>query len=254
MKPCYIHGRKGMQINLDGPSLSIAASGQAAVLVPLRRMSRLVISGSPECATSTLLACAERGITVTFLRHDGAIRAHVFGRSRANDDLFTHLRDLLDRPDWPDRYQIWVAAAASRARRALCRTLNVQSDQFSLKQIRARLDRHMEQFVDTRQRSDLQRRLHGLCSNLANEVLQQAGLSAERSLYLEQRLNIPLDSADLLSLSLQLPLSEWLSRRPAHQRINDRDVVALFEQHSHRLARIARRLTSRLQGFLVDFV
>lgn len=254
MKPCYIHGREGMQINMDGPALSIVAPGQAAVLIPLRRISRLVISGSPACETAALLACAERGITVTFLRHDGAIRAHVFGCSPTSHDLFAHLRDLLDRPDWPDRYQIWLNAAASRARRALCRQLRVPPDKLSLKQICTTLDRHAEQFVKTDQRHHLQRRLRGLCRSLANEVLQQAGLNAERSRYIEPRLNVPRDFARLLSLSLQLPLIEWLRRQPKHQRIDDRDVVALFEHHSHRLARIARTLTSRLHGFLVDLI
>ena len=254
MKPCYIHGREGMQINLDGPALSIAAPGQAAVLTPLGRISRLVISGSPECSTAALLACAECGIPVTFLRHDGVIRAHLFGRSSANHDLLTHLRDLLDRPDWPERYQNWLKAAVSRAHRARCRRLNVQPDKFSLAQICTTLDRHMEQFVHPDQRRHLQRRLRGLCSNLASDVLQQAGLSAKRSRYLDHRLNLPRDFADLLSLSLQLPLIEWLRRRPEHQQIDDRAVVALFEQHSHRLARTARSLTSRLHGFLVDLV
>ena len=254
MKPCYIHGRQGMQIRLDGPVLSISFPGQAAVLAPLRRISRVVISGSPECSTSALLACAERGITVTFLQYDGTVKAHLFGHSGATNDLFAHLRDLLDRPDWPERYQIWLAAATSHAHRALCRKLGLQADRLYHKRLRAILDRQMEQFVNTGQRDYLQRRLRGLCANLANGVLQQAGLDASRSRYLEQRLDIPGDFADLLSLSLQLPLLDWLSQQSVQKRIHDHDVIALFERHSHRLEGVACRLTSRLHGFLVDLV
>ena len=254
MKPCYIRGREDLKIKLDGPALSISSPDQAAVLAPLGRISRVVISGLAECSTSALLACAERGITVTFLQHNGSIRAHLFGHSASNNDLFVHLRDLLDRPDWPDRYQIWLDASASRARKALCRKLNLQADRVSLKKIRAALDQRIENFVNAGRRRYLQRRLRGLCSNLAGEILQQAGLNAERSRYLEQRLDVPGDFADLLSLSLQLPLIEWLSGQPEQNRIDDRDIVALFERHSHRLERIARSLTSRLHGFLVDLI
>ena len=252
MKPCYIQGREGMQIKLDGPALSISSPGQSSVLAPLRRISRVVISGLPECSTSALLACAERGIAVTFLQRDGTIRAHLFGHYRSKNDLFANLRDFLDHPDWPERYQTWLAAAASHARRSLCRKLDLPPDRLSLKQICAALDIQMEQFVNAGQRGYLQRRLRGLCANLVNEVLQQAGLNATRSRYLEQRLDLPDDFANLLSLSLQLSLLDWLSRQSADKPINDRDVIAFFERHSQRLERIARHLTCRLHGFLVE--
>ena len=254
MKPCYIRGREGLRVQLDGPALSITVPGQAAVLTPLGRISRVVISGEAECSTAALLACAERGITTTFLQHDGSVRAHLFGPATSNNDLFVHLRDLLDRPDWPDLYQVWLDSAASRARRALCRKLCLQPDKISLKKIQTALDLHIEHFVNTGQRRYLQRRLHGLCSNLASETLQRSGLSAARSRYLEQRLDVPGDFADLLSLSLQLPLIEWLSRQPEQGRINDHDIVALFEKNTQRLERIARSLTTRLYSFLVELI
>ena len=252
MKPCYIYAKEGMRIDLDGPALCIMAPSQSDILVPLRRVSRVIITGCPECSTPALLACAERGITVTFLQYNGTTRAHLFGRSRAKNDLFVHLRDLLDRPDWADQYQLWLDAAASRARRTLCRKLNLKPDSFTLKQICAALECQMDDFVSAGQRRYLQRRLQGLCSNLVNEVLQQAGMNAEYSRCFEQRLNIPNDFAVLLSLSLQLPLIDWLSQQPKQERINDSDVVVLFEKHSRRLENIARRLTCRLHNFLVN--
>ncbi len=254
MKPCYIHVRKGMEIKHDGPALSIVVPGKSAVLIPLHRISRMVISGSPEFSVSTLLVCAENGITVTFLHHDGTIKAHLFGRSMTKIDLFTCLRDLLDRPDWPKLYGTWLDAATSHARRSLCRKLELQPDRLSLEQICTVLDGHMECFVSASQRGYLHRRLRGLCSNLINAVLQQAGMNPAYSRYINQYLDISGDFSDLLVLSLQLPLIEWLSRRPAQERIDDRDVVAMFERHSYRLERIARRLVGRLYGFLVDLV
>ena len=224
------------------------------MLAPLRRISRVVITGCPECPTSVLLACAEHGIAVTFLQYDGTIRAHLFGRTRAKNDLFAHFRDFLDRPDWADHYQIWLDAAASRARRSICRKLNLPPDKFSLKHIRAALDCQMLDFVSVGQRRYLQQRLLGLCSNLVSEVLQKAGMTAEYSRCFEQRLNIPNDFASLLTLSLQLPLIDWLGRQSTQESIKDSDVVALFEKNSRRLEKIAVRLTSRLHNFLANLV
>lgn len=253
-KPCYIHVREGMEIKHDGPALSISVPGKSAVLIPLHRISRMVISGSPDFPVSTLLVCAESGITVTFLHHDGTIKAHLFGRSRSKIDLFSCLRDLLDRPDCPELYDTWLDSATSHARRSLCRKLELQPDQFSLEQICAVLDSHIESFLTTSQRGYLQRRLHGLCNNLVDAVLQQAGMNPAYSRHINQYLDISRDFSGLLALSLQLPLIEWLRQRLAYERIDDSDVVAMFERHSCRLERIAHRLVGRLYGFLVDLV
>lgn len=254
MKPCYIHVREGMEIKHDGPALSITIPGKSAVLIPLHRISRMVISGSPDFPVSTLLVCAESGITVTFLHRDGTVRAHLFGRSRSKIDLFSCLRELLDRPDCPELYDTWLDAATSHARRSLCRKLGLQPDKYSIEQICVILDDHMEHFVTTSQRGYLQRRLHGLCVNLSDEVLQQAGMNPTYSRHINQYLDISGDFSDLLVLSLQLPLIEWLRQRPAYGNIDDRGVVALFERHNHRLERIAHRLVGRLCGFLADLV
>lgn len=254
MKPCYLHIRKGMEIKHDGPTLSVVVPGKSAVLIPLHRISRMVISGSPEFSVSTLLVCAESGIAVTFLHNDGAIKAHLCGPSMTKIDLFTCLRDLLDRPDWAQLYGNWLASANSHARRALCKKLELQPDRLSVVQICTVLDAHMERFVSAGQRGYLQRRLHSLCSNLINAVLQQVGMTPTYNRYISQHLDISGDFSDLLVLSLQLPLIEWLSRWPAQKRIDDRDVVAMFERHSYRLERIARRLVGRLYGFLIDLV
>ena len=150
MKSCYINATDGMQIRLDGPALSIHAPGQAATLTPLRRISRIIISGAPECSAAVLLACAERGITVTFLQANGAIRAHLFGQSMAENDLFRHLRDLLDRPDWPERYQLWLESAASRARVSICRKLGMKPDNLTLQQVCRGMNQYMEQFISAK--------------------------------------------------------------------------------------------------------
>ncbi len=252
MKPCYIHAVEGTEIKQDGPALSVITPGKSAVLIPLQRISRMVISGSPEFSASTLLVCAENGIAVTFLHNDGTVRAHLFGRSRGKVDLFSCLHNLADRPDYLELYDTWLDASASHARRSLCRELKLQSDKFPLEQICAILNSHMENFVSASQRGYLQRRLRGLCSNLVNAVLQQAGMNPEHSRQTYQCLDISGDFSDLLALSLQLPLIEWLNQRPAWESIDDRDVVALFERNSHRLERIACRLVGRLYGFLVD--
>lgn len=104
MKPLYLNGRTGMRVSLDGPALQVAVPERAATLYPLQRISRVITSGPVTWSTEALLVCAERGITVTFLHRDGTTRAYLFGESPVREGLLSRLRDLLDRPDWQERY------------------------------------------------------------------------------------------------------------------------------------------------------
>lgn len=81
MKPLYLNGRSGMRVTLDEPALRVSLPERAVTLYPLQRISRVIASGTVEWSTAALLACAERGITITFLRSDGAIQGYLFGES-----------------------------------------------------------------------------------------------------------------------------------------------------------------------------
>jgi len=256
MKPFYLNGRTGMTVALDGPALRVLAPGRAATLYPLQRISRVITSGPAAWSTEALLACAERGITVTFLARDGAIQAYLFGEASRREGLFCRLRDLLDRPDWQARYSDWYRAMESRARRALGKRLGLAGEVPPRGRLEAALAEWKQRHVSPAVGRFIDRRLNGLLSALAAELLAEAGLTAERARGLGERLRLTEDLSRLLTWDLQLPVIELLDRQlsppGAPLRLDDAELVRLFEGQSQRLRRLGRTVLNRLHGWLVE--
>lgn len=255
MKPLYLNGRTGMTVALDEPALRVAAPGRAPTLYPLQRISRVIASGSVEWSTAALLACAERGITVTFLHADGAIHAYLFGESTQRAGLFCRLRDLLDRPDWRERYGDWYRAMESHARRALVKRLDLDLDKApSAARLTALLDAHKQRYASPGICRFLDKRLRGLLAALVAELLAETGLAAEPARGLSDRLDLGRDLVGLLAWNLHLPVLELLSRgdQGHDQRLDDAELVRLFEAHSAKLRQVARGVLNRLHGWLAE--
>lgn len=256
MKPLYLNGKPCMTVALDGPALEVAAPGRAASLYPLQRISRIISSGAVTWSTEALLACAERGITVTFLHRDGTIRAYLFGESNLREGLLSRLRDLLDRPDWQERYRDWYRAMESRARRALVKRLGTSAEAVPLSRLEAGIAELKHRYIGPGVCRFLERRLQGLLGGLVAQLLMEAGLSAERIRCLGGRIHLAEDIARLLAWDLHLPILEWLQQRyrlqGATARIDDAELVRLFENRSDRLHRLGHSIMNRLHGYLVD--
>jgi hypothetical protein len=215
----------------------------------------VITSGPVEWSTTALLACAQRGITITFLHPDGAIQAYLFGEPTEREGLFCRLRDLLDRPDWPDRYGDWLRAMESRARRALVKRLGLAlSKAPTAAQLQAMLEAQKHQFISPGVCQFLDKRLRGLLAALTSELLAEAGLTAELLRSLGGRLDLNGDLVRLLAWDLHLPVLELLSHhQDTHrQRLEDAELVRFFEGHSARLRRLGCGLLSRLHGWLAE--
>lgn len=252
MKPCYLIGRPGMWVGLDGPALSVICPERARQLFPLNRVSRLIASGPLELSTAALLACAERGITVTFLDGQGEVRAYLFGESTRRDGLYQRLRDFLDRPDWQDRYDDWRRSVDSRARNALCRRLWLLPERETLASLEQRFRTHQSEQIGAHQRGFVAGRLRGLTGALAAELLSEFGLGAAQLRALDERLDLPADLTRWLELDLQSPLFTWLTTQPEGTPLTDRALVGFFESRAFRLNRLGRGILNRLHGFLVE--
>lgn len=252
-RPCYLNGAPGFRVALDGPALSVMRPGKARALYPLQRISRVVASGEVEWSTAALLACAERGITVTFLSRDGRLRGCLVGEGGELQDLLGRLWDLLDRPDWRECYGDWQRGMSSRARLALVRRLGLELAQAPdlaglLRGLRALLVGQVGIGVS----GFLERRLRGLTRSLVVEQLAQAGLSASRLQALSGRVDLVGDFTELVMVDLYLPLLSWLEQREDGERIEDLAVVQFFEGRVARLETLARTLVARLHGWLAD--
>lgn len=253
MKACYLTGRPGTRVDLDGPALKVRSLERASVLLPLQRLSRVVASGPVEWSTAALLACAERGITVTFLHSDGRVRAYLFGEASERESLFQRLRDFLDRADWRERYQDWQRAMTSRARRVVLRQLGEEvSVPVTAAELEAWLRLLKRAWVTATVCDYSERRLRGLCQALAAEELAAAGLNAERARALGQRLDVVGDLARLLEWGLQIPLLELLQQGIHGERLDDALLVRLFEEHALPLRRVAQAILNRMHGWLVE--
>ncbi len=258
MKPLYVNGRPGTRIALDGPALKLSLPARADTLYPLGRLSRVVTSGAVDWSTEALLACAERGISVTFLRRDGAVRGYLFGESDRRETLWQRLRDLLDRPDWQARYADWCANVESQARRALCRRLGLDPQRLPPARLARAVADLAQSYAGPTVFAFVERRLRGLLAALVAELLAGRGLGAAQLRVLGERLALVHDLAALLAWDLHLPVLELLQRRHAQAAgglmlaVSDAELVRLFEARAERLRRLGETLLSRLHGWLVD--
>jgi hypothetical protein len=247
-----------MRVTLDEPALRVASPGTAPMLFPLPRVSRVIASGPVEWSIEALLACAERGIPVTFLKRNGAISAFLFGQStRVRSGLFYRLRDFLGRPDWQERYDDWHRAMESRARCSLTRQLGLcKPEDWRAKRLRATLAACKARHASPRVCEFVERRLRGLLAGLVAELLVEKGFTAERVRGLDERLDLPRDLVELLAWELQLPMLELLAAQPQEPtsapRVEETALVALFEGRSPRLRQLGREMLSRLHGRLVE--
>jgi hypothetical protein len=241
-----------MSINLDGPALSVLQPHKARQLLPLSRISRIIASGPVELSTEALLACAERGITVTFLHRDGQIRAYLFGDSPGRDGLWQRLHDFLDRPDWKVRYSDWECSINSRLRRILCNWLQLSLDAYSLSEIECQLREYQAKQIGIHQRGFLAGRLHGMTAALVAELLAEVGLGAEQQRALGNRIDLSGSLVRWLLLDLQIPFINWLQEQPCGAAIKDKTLVMFFESQMGRLHQLGCSIVNKLHRFLVE--
>lgn len=107
MKTLYLDGARHSEVLLDGPALRVRTPGRADGLYPLGRVSRVVVFGSAEWSINALLACADRGIPVTFIEPGGRPRAWLVPVLPRPMPLAERIQELLARPDWSSCYADW---------------------------------------------------------------------------------------------------------------------------------------------------
>ncbi len=114
-RPLYLDPKAPTQVDIVGPALSIRVQGQAERLMPLRRISRILVNERTGLSTAALLGCADRGISILFVDIEGEVRGRLLGAPGERQELRQRLVDLLDRPDWKDLYGNWLYAQERRA-------------------------------------------------------------------------------------------------------------------------------------------
>lgn len=250
MRPLYINGDAGTVVELDGPALKISVPERAQQLFPLSRVSRVVVTGRVNWRTDALLACAELGITVTFLDAEGNVTARCLGKGGQRQAFLQRLSDLLARPDGKALYDGW---------RLAMRRMVVQSTARSLlrnKHMSVTSGELLAFFVAQQGLLPMQPvepvycKVRGLLSAHVAQLLHEQSLDARSELLQETWLDIRGDFSELLFWDLQVPLLLWLKSQASVP--TSYDCARFYHERSGRIARLCQGLANKLHRWLVE--
>lgn len=215
----YLHAETPLRVSLDGPALRVTKRHSDHRRFPLGRLSRVVTIGEVNWNPDALSGCADLGIVVCELRHNGLPTGNWFGPKFSRSTFVEDWQHFLDRPKAQRSYDQWRAATRRRAIRFCGLQLggSRQSDRTIVQDLRLRTSK------DAGFRA-AQRVLHGLAFARSLQELAQLGLSdSDRSLAL-----VAPDLSAAIQWGLHPALLDWRQR---HANLTVRHCTALFERN-----------------------
>lgn len=263
-KPLYLEARgqrAPQEVRLDGPALRVCVPGEADRLFPLRRLSRVLVSGPVEWQTDAILACAGQGVPLVFLDREGGCRARVTGPPGTDvRGLFGRLVALLDRDDGPDRYAAWQRAMAQRARLESFRELPSRWYDGREVTLRRLVDEAAGRYLRADALATFDRRLRTLLGTHVGALLQGEGVPLDAPVFEATRVRLDADLSDLVWWFLQKDKLRYLKWRwRVAQRRDEpvrppsaRSVASFYEHNAELVAARLRRYTGRLHRFCVE--
>ncbi len=253
MRPLYVEGAH-TEVKLDGPALRISQPGSADRWFPLGRLSRVVSSSHVDWETAALLACAGRGVTISFLDHDGALIARCIGRVDAHDRLQECLERLLVRADWRTLYAQWLAAMENMALISVVRrsglALKGRPDPKTLRTLFREGAASMDALFAYER---IGREVHSLLVATVSQSLTDSRIDI--SLCNGADFNLANDLAGVLFWDFQLARLRWLEWRLEHMGTVEaparEEIIRFFEARRERTGKLARGLIQRLHRWLI---
>ena len=106
-KPLYLDIAQAKAVELEAVALRVVAHEQADSFYPLRRVSRVVVTGKVKWETAALLACFEYGIPVAFRGRDGHLFGHCLSDRSSQVSLESLLEACADNPAGDAQYLQW---------------------------------------------------------------------------------------------------------------------------------------------------
>lgn len=113
-KPLYLDAHAWLEVDVQGPVLTVATEGCAARWYPLPRLSRIVSRGAVRWSGDALCACMAAAIPVLFLDADGRPTGLCTGDLRRLASLGEHLALVFEAPDGLDRFANWRTSQEHR--------------------------------------------------------------------------------------------------------------------------------------------
>ena len=245
MKPLYLAGVETLHVALDGPALRVSKPNASDRRFPLRRVSRVVVSGRVSWSTDALLACADEGIVVCFLKGDGSPRGRWIGRPSKRCEFTQRWQNFLDRPDYRELYAQWRSNIRRRAVRFCALRMGwppVGRTRDLIQAIQTEADCGVAELQAFR------RKLHGLAHARCLEELARIGLGSDDA---SLALVVP-DLITAIQWGMHPDLAVW--RQGQHRQALGDPMLAVtfFERHrgacEFHLRETLRHLNRYLEG------
>ena len=222
MRPLYLNGKERLLVSLDGPALRVSGPALSDRRFPLSRVSRVIVSGEASWSTEALLACADEGIAVCFLKRDGSPRGRWIGRPSKRSEFAQRWRDFQDRPDCDALYAEWRTNIRRRAIRFCAFRLGWSPNQSA--NIIPRLIRGTNS--DVSELIKFKKEIRGLAHSRCLEELTRVGLGADDALLASL---IP-DLAMAIQWGLHPDLLTWRGNHRCTPKRGNR-AIAFFERY-----------------------
>lgn len=246
MKPLYIDGAAGIQVDYDEPALVVTAAGKTRQLFPLARISRIIVTGPVDWSMPALFACADAGIAVVFLLSSGEVRCRWLGCFPHRQNLVQLFADFWQRADALDRYWDWLAGMERMAVRSSARRFGFADWQEA---DAAGLRAWIEQSL-TCSWLTLPRQVSGFLLATVLHTLGQTGLDARADCLHDDRFDLAADLSGLLLWDFYPALIAWNKQSPAlpeHQAL-----AGFYEKRMPRTENLLRGLLNKWHRYLLE--
>lgn len=244
MRPLYIDGAPGCRVVLDEPALRVMVPDKADQLFPLSRISRVVCNGVVEWSMSALLACADAGINVLFLRKNGEVRARWLGRGGERQSPAQRLVDLLARADGRQRYENWYLSVEKLAARSFARRMGLKDwREVSVNELRRRLSLSLSE--QGRHRANL---LRGFLHGELLVWLPECGFSSDDEALLSGNLDLASDLSGILLWDFYPAL---LAAEDSESSSALASMALVYQQRADRFYLLFRSTINKLHQFLL---
>jgi hypothetical protein len=261
MKPLYLDGIGApLHVMLERTALRVRKKESADQLFPLRRISRIISSGQVGWDTQAMLACADKGITVTFLSRTGRVRARFLGNTSRRSGLPQRMLDLLSQPDWQPHYLQWQSAMEQSAANNTRKVLGLNDPNFrNLSKINRFVHRKVAARVEESEIKQTESSLYGLLLADSNAFLTEIGIDHR---FQPARGLCPDLAADFaaiafwdLRLKLIQPFMENPRRAPHRHKIKTiprERIVVFYQQHSRETEKYLTGLSLNLYRWIIE--
>ncbi len=261
MKPLYLDGiGTPLCVKLQGTALRVLKKESADRLFPLRRISRIISSGQVEWDIQAMLACSDKGITVTFLGRTGRVRARFLGNASRRSGLPQRMLDLLSQPDWQPRYLQWQSAMEQSAANHTRKELDLNDPSFrSLSKINRFVHRKVSARVEASEIKQAESSLYGLLLADSNAFLTEIGIDHRFQPARGLCPDLAADFAAIAFWDLRLkfiqPFMGNLQRAVHRHRIRTvprERIVHFYQQHSRDTERYLTGLSLNLYRWIIE--